>query len=386
MVGKRASSATTSLVPGRGAEARALTKRPKEVAKPKAEPTKKSTKKTSAPKKAAAVKVAAAVKKAKKTKPSSTRAPAKKALEVQARAAASATGIKKEARPRAEGLAKKKGAPAPAAEPVRAAQVETRPEEMKMDSRSNAATPAPRRAVVRIARGERAPQKKGLPVASLQTPDTGRSAEHPSMVRPPPRHPAPKVEINPKYQSSKGIIGRGSAQAPSAPTEPGGKPMSVAAKHRANAEAMFAKFAKPQEAPVPVKEAVPSTPPPPPSPPQYGGGAQSRDQYGAVRINERDTLTTALRLSSSRAETLDAAKQLADRYQLPPDQNLLVKVIELGEARLTKLALEELLELDDRGRVRPNPELRSALTGVRSADPETEELKQLFLQKIGAGA
>jgi hypothetical protein len=252
-----------------------------------------------------------------------------------------------------------------------------------MNSQQNAASPAPaRRAVVRIAAGAR--QKR--PEAQQSEATAGKPTEGGAFGRSMPKLPSPKIEINPKLQSSKGLI------KPVGKTNE--KPMSVAQKHRANAEAMFAKVTGRESSPPPPPtasasspasaERKPAAPPPPPMP--APPPPPTRDPFGAIRISERDSLTTALRLAPSSAAALDAAKQLADRYQLPPDQNLLVKVIELSDARLTKLALEELLELDDRGRVRPSTELRSAISGVKSADHETEELKQLFLQKIGAGA
>jgi hypothetical protein len=264
-----------------------------------------------------------------------------------------------------------------------------RSEDKSMEPGSNVAQKASAaRRVVRIAAGGR-PAKKPEPLPG--TGPRGRPTG-PQPTGDDRRHfvpsGGPKIEINPRLQSSKGIIST------PAPEAQGKKPMSVAAKHRAQAEAMFAKITG-SEAPPPMPPAptpapaaappapMPSTPAPPPSAAAYG--QNNRDTFGGLRINERDSLTTALRLAPSREAAFDAAKQLADRYQLPPDQNLLVKVIELADARLTQLALEELLELDDRGRVRPNPELKNAISGVKAADSETEELKQLFLQKIRAG-
>ena len=78
-----------------------------------------------------------------------------------------------------------------------------------------------------------------------------------------------------------------------------------------------------------------------------------------------------------------AAQQLAERHRLPPDQNLLLKVLELRNKELTRLALEELLELDDRGRVRPTPELRTALNELKTRDKEARELKELLVEKLG---
>jgi hypothetical protein len=80
---------------------------------------------------------------------------------------------------------------------------------------------------------------------------------------------------------------------------------------------------------------------------------------------------------------LAAARELSASHHLPPDPTLLVKVIGLGDPHLTKAALEEMLELHDRGRVRRSPELARLISGVPAADRETEDLKQLLLAKIG---
>ena len=101
------------------------------------------------------------------------------------------------------------------------------------------------------------------------------------------------------------------------------------------------------------------------------------------RISERDSLATSLRLAERDEVALEAACELADRFQLPPDQTLLVRVLGLGDDRLARLALEELLELDDRGRVRRTGDLVDAVSQLDSADGELLELKELFLEKIG---
>ncbi|MCK6552829.1 hypothetical protein L6R52_43800, partial [Myxococcota bacterium] len=104
-----------------------------------------------------------------------------------------------------------------------------------------------------------------------------------------------------------------------------------------------------------------------------------------MRINEQDALTTTLRRAESREVALNAARELAKRFKLPPDQAVLMKVLGLQDAGLTKLALEELLELDDRGRVRRNnPELKEALERLVSDDRETAELRDLLLEKMSA--
>jgi len=147
--------------------------------------------------------------------------------------------------------------------------------------------------------------------------------------------------------------------------------MSVAAKKRAEAEAMFAKIAPKALATQPKSQE-----------PEKLAEARQRVYHGGVRISERDSLTTQLRLADVQKEAYDAAQALADRFRLPPDQNLLLKVIGLDDADLTKLALEELLELEDRGRVRPTSELKTALGELHGHDGETNELKDLLLEKI----
>jgi len=233
------------------------------------------------------------------------------------------------------------------------------------------AKPTAPRAVVRIAAGMRTP--KAPPSASIEneTRSVLRQNGPPSTRRP----VGPKIEVNPKLERSKHLV-NGSA-APDA--TPGVKPMSVAAKHRAAAEAVFARVTGADE----VAPAAPAAPPPPPSPYPVRQSEVGGPSTYAARINEQDSLVTSLRLSSSPEEALAYASQLAERFKLPPDQTMLLRVIELGDAKLTKLALEELLELEDRGRVRPSNELRSILTAIQSRDPETVEIKQLLLEKIG---
>ncbi len=179
-------------------------------------------------------------------------------------------------------------------------------------------------------------------------------------------HPPGMHELNPKLQSSRDILPRSEGQVP------GGRPMSFAEKVRAEAEAAFQKIA-PAWSP---NEAEPEPEPAAPAPEVH------RSQF-QIRISEQDQLTVKLRMSEGRA-AVAAAKELADKYQLPPDQSLLMKVITLRNTELTRLALEELLELDDRGRVRSNPELIAALQGIKSRDKEIRELRSLFLEKLGA--
>ncbi|MEM6863174.1 MAG: hypothetical protein AAF627_20725 [Myxococcota bacterium] len=147
-----------------------------------------------------------------------------------------------------------------------------------------------------------------------------------------------------------------------------GVPMSFAERQRAEAEAAFKKIAPSW-----------STEPEPAEEPEINLPIHKSEFQ--IRISEQDSLTTQLRLSEGTAAKR-AAKELAARFRLPPDQNLLVKVIGLGDKSLLRLALEELLELDDRGRVRANPELIDALQGIKSRDKEVKELRALFLEKL----
>lgn len=233
-----------------------------------------------------------------------------------------------------------------------------------------------KKGVVRLVRGAR-PEKVSELKAAPPPPIVAKPGPPPpAPVDVRAKKPSPKIEVNPKLERSKHLV---TTPAPAAP-EPTKKPMSVAEKNRAQAEAVFARLSAPE-----VTEQKPEAV----APVELPFSARHKDDAQSnylTRVSERDTITTRLRLASGRAEALAAATELADRFSLPPDQGLLVKVMELGDQRLTKLALEELLELDDRGRVRGNPELRQALGRVKQKDPEIQELKQLFLEKLGGPA
>jgi hypothetical protein len=256
---------------------------------------------------------------------------------------------------------------APRARPARAdkapapAAVTTGKDKLMEDTAKPAA-----RAVVRIARGLRTPKNAAAAPAK----------DDPTVLRregPPPitRRSGAKIEINPRLERSKHLV---TSTAPADGTAP--KTMSVAAKHRAAAEAVFARLTVAEAKPAEV-EAAAAPLPFSARPPDQGGGSFT------MRVNEHDSAVTALRLAGDRDETLAAARNLAERFKLPPDQSLLLRVVALGDAALTKLALEELLELEDRGRVRPSAELKTVLGGLVTQDPETREIKQLLLEKIG---
>ncbi|MCB9646099.1 MAG: hypothetical protein H6730_05785 [Deltaproteobacteria bacterium] len=171
------------------------------------------------------------------------------------------------------------------------------------------------------------------------------------------------LDINPKLQSTKGILPKAEGQTA------GARPMSVAEKQRAAAEAAFRQIAPAwtdNTPPVPEEEKKPY-----------------RSEF-EIRVSQRDQITTGLRMSEDRKQALAYARELVDnKWGLPPDQSVLVKVINLGDDKLSKLALEELLELDDRGRVRPNESLLAAIRGVKSTDRDIRYLQELFIEKLG---
>jgi hypothetical protein len=213
--------------------------------------------------------------------------------------------------------------------------------------------PAKKPGVLRVARGERRPtrsNKKQDPVETARAAlaKVGMPEKDNGEVKKPGR----VVEINPRLESSRDKI-------ESKPTTQQ-KPPSVAEKKRQEAEAAFQKIA-----------------------PQHNELTQHfhKSRFD-VRISERDSLATQIRMSASHEEALKAARELADRYKLPPDQVTLLRIVELGDERLTKLALEELLELDDKGRVRPTSDLITTVTAIHSKDAETIELKDLLLEKV----
>ena len=233
-------------------------------------------------------------------------------------------------------------------------------ENMTMEGSSGAPARVKQPGVVRIAAGER--RKKGTLRAETPAEQVQAAAAHAHERNGAAilRRPAKVVELNPRLESSKGIL-------PPVQVAPGaGRPMSVAERQRAEAEEMFRRIA-----PKLVTEAPP---------PETAQGAQTTYE---VRINEQDSLTTALRLSGSRDQALSAARELADRYRLPPDPVLLLKVVELEDLRLTKLALDELIEAHGRGKVRSSDELIGTIRRIPRGDRETEELKELFLEKLG---
>ncbi|MEE2901828.1 MAG: hypothetical protein VYC39_05835 [Myxococcota bacterium] len=181
--------------------------------------------------------------------------------------------------------------------------------------------------------------------------------------------PSPRKELDPRFEKSN-LVSKSAA--------PKEKTMTVAEKNRATAEAMFAQISQGPPADAMVQAETGANTRPVAQVPAY-----RRGEFGNIRWNERDALTTELRLAQSRKEIMAAAQQLAERHRLPPDQNLLLKVLELRNKELTRLALEELLELDDRGRVRPTPELRTALNELKTRDKEARELKELLVEKLG---
>ena len=175
----------------------------------------------------------------------------------------------------------------------------------------------------------------------------------------------PILEVNPKLESTRDRLPKAQGQTG------GAKPMTFAERQRAEAEAMFQQIAPKWK----------EEPPPPPT--NNGASPHFHKSEFEIRVSERDSLTTALRLEQNKKRSLAIAQKLADDFQLPPDQGVLMKVLTLRDERLTLLALEELLELEDRGRVRPSDDLVKAVKGSRGKNPEIAELRTLLLQKLG---
>jgi hypothetical protein len=257
------------------------------------------------------------------------------------------------------------------------------------------ARPEKKEVVVRVAQGMRkpkvAPPTLGFGADADEVPNGRPNLEG---LVPNTRRRGAVVEINPRLQRSRPVAGGPAESPPPVVDASGKKVMSVAMKHRAAAEAMFSRLTadgpKPAEAlvsePSAATDAAAPESPKTEEPPlpfaarsaEEGGGSYS------MRVSERDVLVTQLRLATDSGELLAAARALVERFALPADQAVLLKVIPLGDDRLTQVALEELLELQDRGRVRANPELMQVVGAIRTHSPEVADLKTLLLQKLGA--
>jgi hypothetical protein len=310
---------------------------------------KRKAKKKAAPAKKAALKKKgppASKKKTKAPEPKITKKPAAPKKTKKVAAKAKKTAAPKKAKPAPKPPVAKKPAPIKAPVPVVANEEPVR---------ETHNVPVKKPGVLRVAKGERRPvrnTKKENPVeiarAALARVGTDKTQDNGQMKKTPTK----VVEINPKLESSREKI-------ESKPAMPG-KPPSVAEKKRQEAEAAFQKIA-----------------------PQHNELTKHfHKSVFDVRISERDSLATQIRMSGSHEEALRAARELADRYRLPPDQVTLLRIVELGDERLTKMALEELLELDDKGRVRPTSDLITTVTAIHSKDAETIELKDLLLEKV----
>ena len=154
--------------------------------------------------------------------------------------------------------------------------------------------------------------------------------------------------------------------------------MSVAAQQRAMVEEAFSRIA-------PGLSAVAATEPEPESeaPKHRGGPPEFHRSEFQIRFSQQDQLATAVRLSKSKREAKEAAIELVTRFgQLPPDQGVLMRVLGMGDEMLLEKALDELLELDGRGKVRQSPELIKAIRGIRSRSSSVRELVELLLEKL----
>ena len=316
------------------------TKVKKTAAKKKVAKKKVTKKKVSAKKKAASSRKTAAKKKVAKKKVAKKKV-TKKKVSAKAKAtssrktAAKKKVAKKKVSTKAKSTSSRKKPVTKKASSAKKRAPKTRATAEKSQVTTPAASPAKevkevvrmkKEGVIRVAQGERRPFKRSEPERAASPAANGVNTTSES------------AESNPP------------------------KKMSVAAKKRAEAEAAF-------------RAVAPSA--------QANEEPQVHRSEFELRVSARDSLTSELRHADSKAGALSAARTLAEKFELPPDQGLLLKIISLKDKNLSRLALEELIELEDRGRVRANDDLVGSLRDIRSRDKETVELRDLLLRKIG---
>lgn len=104
-----------------------------------------------------------------------------------------------------------------------------------------------------------------------------------------------------------------------------------------------------------------------------------------MRFSRQDQLATEVRTAKSAVDAKRAARELLDEFkQLPPDQGLLTRVLTFKDDELIERALDELLELDGRGKVRSTPELMDSVRRLRSKNRDVQYLRELLLEKLGS--
>jgi hypothetical protein len=312
----------------------------KKKAVTKKAPTKKAPAKKAVAKKAPAKKAVA--KKAPTKKVVAKKAPTKKAV---ARKAPAKKAVAKKA-PTKKVVAKK--APAKKAATKKAAT-------KKAPAKKAVAKKAPTKKAVAKKVPAKKPSSKKTPTKKLtakKAPTAKKAAVPVAEVAPPKpdflmRRPKPATD--------------GEAPKP--------KPMNVAAKKRADAEAAFKMSAAGEEV-----KGLPATSP----------AQRAPNDFGPIRLNERDRLTIELRNAEGAEQTCLAALRLIDsKHPLPPDPTVLIGLVPLDDRRVRIAALEELLELRHRGRLRDSVELREALGSVPPADREAVELRGMILDHLG---
>ena len=356
--------------------------RPKAAAKKKSAP-KKAASKTSLRKKAAAKKKTAVKKKApvkKKIAATKKKAAPTKRVVVKKKTPARKKAAAVKARPKKVAAVKRKAVAVKKRSPV-AKKKATSPKRASATKKSAAKKPsiAPPKAA---AAGATTLEKKA--VGGKKTGAVKRKAE----TKPAETAPAkPKVlryargETRKSAKSRVGTNGSSPRETPAvghSPTAPKER-MTVAAQQRAMAEEAFSRIA-------PALSSAAVAEPEPTSTPQHRGGPPNfhRSEF-QIRFSQQDQLATAVRLSKSKKEAKAAAQALVEQFgQLPPDQAVLMRVLGLGDGELIEKALDELLELDGRGKVRQSPELLRAIRGIRSRSPAVKELVELLLEKLGA--
>jgi hypothetical protein len=315
--------------------------------------TKKAAAKKTATKKAAAKKTATKKAAAKKTAPPATPAEKTETREAPATPASAATSAEATEAPqrRVEAVQKqvadsrrlaREGKRQAEQSKVQAAQTRAEAEKMQAESQPSAG-----RKVVRYARGE-ARKKPG----AKRVGTNGGSPQREAPTLPTPVTPATLAQK---------------------------ERMSVAAQQRALVEQQFAEIA-------PALSRAAAEPEEEHAAPSYRGGPPSIHQSPAqAKLSLVDQLTTAVRNAKRPEDARRAAHDLIDELgQLPPDQALLTRVLTFRDDRLLEKALDELLELDGRGKVRASPELTAIVKKIDSPNRDVQYLQELLLEKLGA--
>lgn len=154
--------------------------------------------------------------------------------------------------------------------------------------------------------------------------------------------------------------------------------MSVAAKQRAEVEAAFSRIAPSLSA-----ASSPETPGVGATPQHRGGPPQFHHSEFQLRLSRQNQLVSEVREAPTEGAAQAAARKLLDEFdKLTEDQSVLIRILGFDDEELVERALDDLLELDDKGKVRSSPELVTAIRGVKSSRRSVRELVDVLLVKL----